>query len=355
MLVMSMNRWTKKLKNLYAPDGWINADLLFDDPATFVICTGGRGIGKTFGVLDGILKRQLKFIYLRRTQSQIDTIKLAELNPFKAVNDAKGYDIVSAPLGKYMGGFYHSDNEGKAVGEVLGIAVALSTVSNVRGMSAEDYDILLFDEFIPERHERPIRAEGDAFLNCLETINRNRELQGRPPIKVILLSNSNDLDSPILQAIGALRPLDDMIRKGRSYRSLYDGAMSIYRYLDSPISEKKRNTALYRVSHSDDFNSMALENAFSAANYENVRSMPLDQFRPLVSIGNVTVYEHKSDYMFYVVPGIKCDNVYTLLPNSKKAFIARYNYIIDALYRDAVCYVSAPVKIEFENIWKVVR
>lgn len=342
-------------RDLYSSDGWINADVLFSDPATFVICTGGRGIGKTFGVLDGILKRQLKFIYLRRTQTQIDTIKLSELNPFKAVNDAKGYDIVSAPLGKYMGGFYHSDSEGKAVGEVLGIAVALSTVSNVRGMSAEDYDILLFDEFIPERHERPIRAEGEAFLNCLETINRNRELQGRPPVKCILLSNSNDLDSPILQAIGALKPLDDMIRKKQDFRSLYDGAMSIYRYLDSPISLAKRQTALYRVSHSEDFNRMALENAFSAANYENVRSMPLNQFRPLVSIGNVTVYEHKSDYMFYVVPGIKSDNVYTLLPNSKKAFVNRYGYIIDALYRNAVCYVSAPVKIEFESIWQVNR
>lgn len=352
---MSGNKQRENRKQLYLPSGWINADLLFDDPATFVICTGGRGIGKTFGVLDGILKRGMKFIYLRRTQAQIDTIKLAELNPFKAVNDALGYDIVSAPLGKYMGGFYHSDKDGKPTGAVLGIAVALSTVANVRGMSAEDYDILLFDEFIPERHERPIRAEDQAFLNCLETINRNRELQGRPPVKCILLSNSNDLDSPILQAIGALRPLDDMIRKKQEYRSLYDGAMSIYRYLDSPISLKKRQTALYKVSHSEDFNKMALDNSFSAANYENVRSLPLNQFRPLVSIGNVTVYEHKSDYMFYVVPGIKSDNVYTTLPNSKKAFINRYGYIIDALYRNAVCYVSAPVKIEFENIWTVNR
>lgn len=338
--------------DLYTSDGWVDASRWFSDPATFIICTGGRGIGKTFGALHEIVERGLKFIYLRRTQTQIDTIKLSELNPFRAVNDAFGYDIVAAPLGKYMGGFYHADGDGKATGAVLGIAVALSTVSNVRGMSAEDYDVLLFDEFIPERHERPIRAEGDAFLNCLETINRNRELQGRPPVKTILLSNSNDLDSPILSAIGALRPLDEMIRKGRSYRSLYDGAMSIYRYLDSPVSQRKRQTALYRVSHSDDFNAMALDNAFSAANYENVKPLSLDQFRPLVSIGGVTVYEHKSDFMFYVVMGVKSEHVYTLLPNSRKAFIQKYGYVIDALYQDAVFYMSAPAKIEFERIWR---
>ena len=341
-----------KRTDLYTPDGWVDASRWFLDPATFVICTGGRGIGKTFGALKYILDHEIKFIYLRRTQAQIDTIKLPELNPFRAVNMACGYDIVSQSMGKYVGGFYHSDDEGKPAGPVLGIAVALSVISNLRGFSAEDYELVLFDEFVPERHERPIREEGAAFLNCLETINRNRELQGRDPVKVIMLSNSNDLDSPILSAIGALKPLDDMIRKGRSYQRLYDGAMSIYRYLDSPVSAKKKKTALYRVSHSEDFNRMALDNEFSAANYENVKAMPLNQFRPLVSIGSVTVYEHKSDYMYYIVPGVKSENVYTLLPNSKKAFIQKYAYVIDALYRDAVFYVSAPVKIEFERIWK---
>ena len=335
----------------YLPSGWINADTIFDDPATFCICVGGRGIGKTFGVLDGILKRGMRFIYLRRTQSQIDTIKLAELNPFKAVNDALGYDIVSAPLGKYMGGFYHSDEDGKPVGPVLGIAVALSTVSNVRGLSAEDYEIVVFDEFIPEQHERPIKAEDTCFLNCLETFNRNRELQGRKPMKVILLSNSNNLDSPILSAIGALKPLDEMIRKRKMFRSLYNGDVSIYRYLDSPVSDRKRDTVLYRVSHAEDFVGMALNNEFSAANYENVKSCDLKQYRPLVSIGGITVYEHKSDSIYYIVEGTKCETCYTLYPNSIAAFMRKYWYLKDALNSMRIRYASAPVKLQFEKIF----
>lgn len=339
-------------RHLYTSDGWINADTVLDDPATFCVCVGGRGIGKTFGILSDVLKRGLKFIYLRRTQSQIDTIKLRELNPFRAVNEITGSDIVSGPLGKYMGGFWHSVDDGTATGEVVGIAVALSTVSNIRGMSTEDYDIVVFDEFIPESHERPIKHEDTAFLNCMETFNRNRELQQRRPLKTVLLSNSNDIDSPILQSIGALRPLDEMIRKRESYRSLYDGAVSIYRYIDSPISKRKSGTVLYRVSQSEDFSGMALDNEFSRANYENVCRQDLRQYIPLVSIGNVTVYEHKSDRQYYVVDGVKSDNHFTMYPNSLSAFMHKYWYLKDAILTLRVYYSSAPVKIAFEKIWR---
>lgn len=343
------------IKNFYTKDGWINAAAVMDDPATFCVCVGGRGIGKTFGILKEILDRGMKFIYLRRTQAQIDTIKLRELNPFKAVNDITGSDIVAGSLGKYMGGFWHSDTEGRAVGDVVGIAVALSTVSNIRGMSAEtDFDVVVFDEFIPEHHERPIRSEDTAFLNCMETFNRNREIQNKPPMKVILLSNSNDLDSPILDAIGALRPLDDMIRKRQSYRQLHDGAVSIYRYIDSPISDRKRNTVLYRISNNDDFSSMALSNEFSKANYENVERRDLKQYRPLVSIGGMTVYEHKSERQYYVVDGVKCEMSYTLYPNSVKAFMRKFWYLKEAMLLEKIKYTSAPVKIAFEKIWKVI-
>ena len=242
----------------------------------------------------------------------------------------------------------------KPAGEVVGIAVALSTVSNIRGMSTEDFDVVVFDEFIPERHERPIRAEDTAFLNCLETFNRNREVQNKPPLKVILLSNSNDLDSPILDAIGALRPLDEMIRKRQSYRQIHNGAVSIYRYIDSPISDRKRNTVLYRISNNDDFSSMALSNEFSKANYENVERRDLKQYRPLVSIGGMTVYEHKSERQYYVVDGVKCEVSYTLYPNSIKAFMRKYWYIKEAMLLEKIKYTSAPVKIAFEKIWKVI-
>ena len=342
----------EQMSKFYTPEGWVNAAHVLDNPATFCVCVGGRGIGKTFGILKEIIDRNLHFIYLRRTQTQIDTIKLKELNPFRSINMVCGYDIVSGSLGKYMGGFWHSDEEGKPQGEAIGIAVALSTVSNIRSVSGEAFDVVCYDEFIPENHEKRLRAEDTAFLNALETFGRNREQQGKKPLKVILLSNSNDLDSPILDAIGALRPLDEMIRKRQTYRELYNGNVAIYRYLNSPISEKKKDSVLYQVAHSEDFSGMALDNEFSKSNYENVCRCDLKQFQPLVAIGGMTVYEHKSERLFYVVDGIKTDNVYTLYPNSIAAFMRRYWRIKEAMLVMKVKYVSAPIKIQFEKIWR---
>ena len=48
----------------YTADGWVNAAAVYDDPATFTVCVGGRGIGKTFGILKEALDRNMKFIYL---------------------------------------------------------------------------------------------------------------------------------------------------------------------------------------------------------------------------------------------------------------------------------------------------
>lgn len=344
-----------KDNRFYTADGWVNAAAVIDDPAPFCICVGGRGIGKTFGVLKEIISRDMRFVYMRRTQAQIDAIKLRELNPFKAVNDACGFDIVSGPLGKYMGGFWHSDKDGKAEGESIGVAVALSTVSSIRGLSVEDVPVCVFDEFIKEAHEKRAKSEDSAFLNCVETFNRNREFQGKPPMKFILLSNSNDMDSAILEALGALRPLDEMIRKRETYRVIHDGALAIYRYLDSPISKKKKNTVLYKIAESannDDFCGMALSNEFSQSNYENVQREDIKQFRPLVSISGLTVYEHKNERLYYIVDGVKTDNVYTTFPNSLNSFVRRYWYLKDAMLLMKVHYASAPIKIAFEKLWR---
>ena len=47
----------------YTADGWINAYDVLDNPATFCVLVGGRGIGKTFGILKAVLEREEKFIY----------------------------------------------------------------------------------------------------------------------------------------------------------------------------------------------------------------------------------------------------------------------------------------------------
>lgn len=343
--------------NFYLDSGFVNSRLWFEDPAPFVVALGGRGIGKTFGALDYLTGDglQKKHIYMRRTQAQIDACKIAELNPYKSVNDFRGRSFIMSAMGKYTAGVYKWEEKDGAIkpsGSPVGLGIALSVFANIRGVDGLGYNVLLFDEFIKESHERPFAREGDAFLNAYETLNRNRELQGKPPLKAVLLSNSNDLRSPILDALGVVDLVDRMNRRGKRHGSAADGAISIYLYPDSPISERKKNTALYKVANSEDFQSMALENKFSAANYENVKSCPLREFTPLVSVAGVTVYAHINNGTFYVVDGVKSPVVYTTLPNDLRAFRRAYVYLYDALLRRQLFYASAPVKVKFERVFE---
>lgn len=338
--------------NLYTAEGWVNTDVFFTDPSPIIAALGGRGIGKTFGVLCACAEGKAgRFFYLRRTQTQIDACRLPELNPFKAVNSATGSAVIPAALGKFATGFYRGEEkDGRLVpaGPTIGIGAALSVFANLRGVDGSDIDTLIFDEFLKERHERPIAHEGEAFLNAYETLNRNRELQGRPPLKAILLGNSNDLAAPILHDLGLVREIDRMTRKGLERGKAAGGTVSIYRFQNSPVSALKAQTAVYQVGGRD-FREMALNNFFAEENYENVEARPLPEYRPLCCLEHVTVFEHKNNGTFLIVPGQRSPERYRALPNDLAAFRRRYWYVLQAATDRRLFYATAEAKIVFES------
>lgn len=341
------------MKDLYLKSGYVNAEKYFQDPAPFIMAIGGRGIGKTYGVLEQLLKRKEKFIYMRRTQSMIDTLKFPNFNPFRSVDDS----ICTNSIGKYTIGFYHGvfdekDNVFKPAGEPIGVGVALSTFGSIRGIDGNDFTCIMYDEFIPQTNDRKIKNEGTSFLNAIESINRNRELNGRQPLKTILLSNSNSIDSPIIESLGALRVISGMMKKGVDYKQIND-LLSIYLYFNSPISEAKRQTALYKLSNNDDFNSMSLDNRFSQNDFEWIKNKPLNEYRPIVSIGEITICEHKSGTDIYIISGSKAPIRYTTLKNDLKAFQTKYFKYYQKLVKREIAYADIVCKLEFEKIWGV--
>lgn len=342
-------------QSLYLEKGWINAGLLIDCKEPFVIALGGRGIGKSYGVLSELYNREIPFIYMRRTQTQLDAVTVQQLNPFNQIATDQNVDIVATKMSKHTTGFYkgvrNEKDEVTPSGEPFAVGVALSTFSNIRSISAERFQVLFFDEIIPERHERPIKEEGLAFANVLESLNRNREIQERPPLKVILASNSNTINSQILEVLGVLDIIDSMNRNNINYKSV-NGLISIYRYTDSPISERKKQSALYNVVQNSDFYNMSINNEFGAGDYENVQNKPLNEYKPVCSYGGITVYKHKSRNEYYIIKGVFSRERYDKLPLSTKAFNRKYYYLFGAMMEKRIYYQSASVKIEFEGAFK---
>ncbi len=292
---------------LYSDSGYLNVPAIIDGPAIYSFIVGGRGIGKTFGSLKEVIDRNLKFIFMRRTQVQVDMIKDDNLNPFNALTAALGndYQFIMKKVNKNITAVYRGEFDPEkqiyiASGNILGYIMALSTVSNIRGFDASDVDILIYDEFIGEKHERPIRDEGAAFLNALETIARNRELQGRKPLKVLCLSNSNDLANPIFIQLKIVKDVENMVKKGQEYRYMPERHLALYVLQITPIGAAKAQTTLYKLAGDSEFTQMALANDFSNEEMADIKPQNIKEFKPVVQVGEICIYRHKSKYLYYV-------------------------------------------------------
>lgn len=338
---------------LYTADGYADMRNILDLQSPFIVVIGGRGTGKTYGALSEMLRRDEKFILMRRTQTQCDMISKPEFSPFKSIDRF----ICSAPVAKNITGFYRGeqaeDGTIKPVGAVIGYALALTTISNTRGFDASDVHYLIYDEFIPEKHDRPIKHEGEAFLNAYETINRNRELQGRKPLKCVLMANANNPGNAILEALGLVDVVDMMTKKGKTQYTVKDGLVSIIMLTDSPVSSMKRQTVLYKLANSGDFADMSLSNEFSRGNYEHIQSsINIREYRPVLQFEDICVYEHKSEYKYYVTRHVtgsppKYENLPTQVEQVKRALA----YVGLSYERGKVKFSDFYSKSKFLSIW----
>lgn len=283
---------------LYQESGYVNVKGVIDLGLPFNFIIGGRATGKTYTALKTVKEDHLKFMFMRRTQAQAELINKPDFSPFKSLNSDMGWNVVTKPITKYNAGFYDTSEE--AEGLPIGYTCALSTISNVRGFDAQDVTILIYDEFIPERHERPIKNEGAALLNAYETINRNRELNGKPPLQLLCLANSNDLSNPIFLELGLVKKAERMWRKKQEISIDSNRGVGIFMLNESPISNKKRGTALYKLSSGSEFERMSLDNSFIGSDYTNVVVRPLIEYRPIVAVGELCVYAHKNNGKLYV-------------------------------------------------------
>lgn len=286
--------------HLYQSNGYANMPAIIESETPFVLCIGGRGTGKTYGAIKYLLENDILFLYLRRTSAQMELVSKDDFSPIVKIGSDLGLALVSVPLSKYASGVYRLNSEGEP-DQPAAYNMALSTIANARSFDASKVKVILYDECIPEQHERMISHEKEAFLNMYESIDRNRQLDGKPPVKCVCMANANNMEAPILQALNCIKLLDRMRKKGRTQLVDKTIGLSIYLLNNSPISAEKRKTALYQLTLGEgDFSDMALKNEFGKDNYTDIASRPLQEFIPIASIGSICLYRHKNDYSWYV-------------------------------------------------------
>lgn len=329
---------------LYNDNGYLDVPRLYDRGLTWQLVTGGRGTGKTYGALKMVKDRGIKFIYLRRTQSQVDIISKPEFSPFKSINNDDNCNIGVASITKYNSAFYNmeisEDGKARAVGAPIGYVAALSTFSNIRGFDASDIELLIYDEFIPEKHERPIRKEFDALANAYETINRNRELQGQKPLRVLCLSNANDVTNPIFIGLNLVTRAVKMSKKGVEVYEDNARGLGLYLLNKSPISARKAQTALYKLTEGSDFSDMALSNEFADDRTSTtIRARNYKELEPIAAIGTLCIYRVKGSRLVYASTHISgSPEKWLMTETDMKRFKRKYAWLVLAYAdRDIEC------------------
>lgn len=293
---------------LYTSNGWVNIPAIADIGGWCNIIIGSRQVGKTFGTLKYLCEQDSQFLYVRRTADELEAVAAdPDLSPFKPL-ESVGIYVGMEKAGKIAYSIGEGDTNEKGMFHVehkRGLAMALAKIASVRGFNGSAFDEMVFDEFIPERIVAKRKAEGEALLNAYVTVCGNRELQGRPPLRLWLLANAFDMASPVLQALGVLDEVTKLSRSNKEW-TLTESGVFIAMPQSKAVIDKRKQTALMRhLATQEDgaFYQMAMENRFSYNNLGAIRPMRINGLEPLFVICGY--YAYKVDEMHLYICRIK--------------------------------------------------
>lgn len=176
-----------------------------------------RGAGKTYSMLRRAKEHGETFLYMKRTNKDIDFLcsvtkkKIPngkDPSPFAPLNRDFGWNIKPIKLDEGYAAFYECEIEsGEPIGDPVAYACSLNKVKDLKGFEFSFCDYMVFDEFIPQPGEVVKHAEGEMLLSLYMTISRDRQARGKDPLKLILFANAEQIVTPITQI---LEVIDDM-------------------------------------------------------------------------------------------------------------------------------------------------
>ena len=298
-----------------------------------------RGPGKTYSSLRMCIEDKKKFIFMKRTIVDVDMLCASgrrtdvnfDISPFVPLNRDFVWDIKPVKVFKGIAGFYHCNEEGKPSGDPVGYACALSAAKDVKGFDLSECDFMIFDEFIPKRHERINRQEGDQLMDIYMTVSRDRVQRGRGELKLLCLANATSVNNPTFSILNVVDTAVEMDVLNQEYHLERGIMMHKIPALDVPDEEK---TGIEKAMAGTAWADMAFGGHFAYDDFTSVSHKRLKGFHPICSYTykKETVYIYEKDGQYYATnakaSGVKNYNLHR--ENEQKKFF--YDYIVD--FRD---------------------
>ena len=348
--------------NIYTKAGWLDWDKIVKiaKNCPWICAIGHRQVGKTYGVIKWCIENNKTFLFVRRTKTQYDMIFKPETNPFKPlVDNGAMAPIIFKTVNKDITAVYYSTEteDGKIVpkGEKLGLCTSLSCFSNVRGASFPEIDVIIMDEFIKQKNEAKIKGEAGALLNLYYSVNSNREIQGKPPVRVFCLANANAISNTLYVELNIVTRAYEMMKNHQEISLDEKHKLCMIHLYKSPIAEKMKKVstlaALTSLNPTSEFNEMAFENKFALQETDAIKSFKLPgEWKALCTIGCITIYTHKHDRTYYVSTyKTGTCRTYSTTEIEKRRFINKFLYVYTAFLRSQVFFQDYTCLVMFQK------
>lgn len=211
------------------------------------ILIGSRGVGKTFGASELVVKDFIKngneFVYLRRYKTELSK-SMSKF--FKALIQEDKFP--NDKLDVKGNTFYINDN-------VAGYGVTLSTAQQLKSSNFPKVKTIIFDEFLIESGQgHYLKNEVDIFLGLIETISRMRN------VRVFMLANAVTEANPYFLYFDLTLPYNNDIR------TFKDGLI-LLQYMNNPeYIEAKKKTRFGKLVSGTDYEDYAINNNFADNN-----------------------------------------------------------------------------------------
>lgn len=280
-----------------APDAWC------------YIIYGGRNMGKTYSALRYCIEEQEKFVFIKRTNDDVNLICSGnnllkgsrkktfsiDLSPFKSLNRDMGWTYAAYGVHEGLGAFYSTGDEGPE-GSPAGYIISLNSVTKFKGFDMSECGIIIFDEFVPKIYDRIRKGEGEQLLDLYKTVGRDREHRGLHPIKLICLANADNISCPVTQVLEITDLVANMAVQGSDYIYQEERGIVIHRVMDNAdFRSREERSAIYKAMAGTKWAAMALDNDFGFNDLSNIRKLNVKGFQPWVKV----IYQRRDHYIFY--------------------------------------------------------
>ena len=297
-----------------------------------------RGPGKTYSALWYAYQNNIPFIYMKRTDDDVDIITMRsdeaadfDPSPYVPINRDKGTNIKAVKIHSGFGAFYNFNEEGHPYGPAVSYIISFNQIKKYKGFDFSKCLWICFDEFIPQAGELCRKSEGEKVLELYMTVSRDRQKRGKDPLKLVLFANAEEISTPITNELEIVDQMAELQFSRKTHTYLEDREILLHHItLDEVPLKKEEMKGIYKGMYGTAWHDKAFGGTFTHNDFSNVTKRTLKRSKGFIHLHHKThdyyIYLNNENGMYYMTERpIRCMFDFDLnRENEQKRFWMEY-------------------------------